>query len=149
MDELTDTPDRRSRHADADRTLQAAKTRYTADRSRMDAVADAMARLGGSTAFLVTHLIWFSAWIVMNTGVAGFVAFETHCAQHACGRNVELELGPGTDAGQRLARARMREDPVHGRDRQAERLEDIAQRLARLHGHGLPVGLAGNCALDR
>ena len=66
------------RNADADRTLQAAKTRYTADRSRMDAVADAMARLGGSTAFLVTHLIWFSAWIVMNTGVAGFVAFDPY-----------------------------------------------------------------------
>lgn len=66
MDELTETtdpsqPNRRHRQAEADRILQAAKTRYAAERTRMDVVADAMARLGGSTAFLVTHVLWFGA----------------------------------------------------------------------------------------
>ena len=84
MDEPTQQPDpssdpnRRRRRMDADRVLQAAKTRYTARRSRMDIVADAMARLGGSTAFLVTHIVWFTVWIVMNSEIGGSIAFDPY-----------------------------------------------------------------------
>ena len=84
MDELTpeqapaSQPNRRSRTPEADRVLQAAKTRYASGRSRMDVVADAMARLGGSTAFFVSHVLWFSVWIVMNTDIAGFVPFDPY-----------------------------------------------------------------------
>ena len=69
---------RRRRRTDADRVLEAAKRRYSRGRTRMDAVADAMAKLSGSTAFLVTHILWFIIWIVMNTGIAGFVAFDPY-----------------------------------------------------------------------
>jgi uncharacterized membrane protein len=44
----------------------------------MDALADAMARLGGSTVFLVTHVLWFTVWIVMNLGIAGSIAFDPY-----------------------------------------------------------------------
>jgi len=69
---------RRRRRTDADRVLQAAKTRYSRGRTRMDALAESMARLGGSTAFLVTHIIWFSVWIVMNSGIGGSLAFDPY-----------------------------------------------------------------------
>src|SRR5688572_29419137 len=77
MEEATQ-PNRRRRRVDADRALQAAKTRYSSGRTRMDAVADAMARLGGSSAFLVTHVLWFSIWIVMNLGIGGYIAFDPY-----------------------------------------------------------------------
>ena len=76
MDELIDN--RRRRRTDADRVLQAAKTRYSSGRSRMDALADAMTRLGGSSAFLITHIIWFAVWIVMNTQIGGRIAFDPY-----------------------------------------------------------------------
>ena len=75
---MDEQPNRRRRQADKDRTLQAAKTRYSGTRTRMDVVADAMARAGGSTTFLVTHVVWFTVWIVMNTGLSGFVAFDPY-----------------------------------------------------------------------
>ena len=84
MSEVPEVPDanaevnRRQRRVDGDRALQAAKRRYSKDRTRMDVLADRMARLGGSTAFLVTHVLWFTIWIVMNTGIGGFVAFDPY-----------------------------------------------------------------------
>jgi uncharacterized membrane protein len=76
MNEETDQ--RRRRRTDADRVLQAAKTRYASGRSRMDAVADTMTRLGGSSAFLITHIVWFAVWIVMNTKLGGPIAFDPY-----------------------------------------------------------------------
>ncbi len=76
MDEQTEY--RRRRRTDADRALQAAKTRYSRERSRMDAMADAMTRMGGSSAFLVTHILWFGVWIVMNTKIGGPIAFDPY-----------------------------------------------------------------------
>ena len=75
MDEITN---RRRRRTDADRVLQAAKKRYSTSRTKMDTVADAMTRAGGSTAFLITHLIWFTVWIVMNTEIGGPIAFDPY-----------------------------------------------------------------------
>src|SRR6476620_306871 len=80
MEEPTQAPDpnRRRRRIDADRALQAAKTRYSGSRTRMDNVAEAMARLGGSSAFLVSHVVWFTIWILMNTEISGFIPFDPY-----------------------------------------------------------------------
>jgi uncharacterized membrane protein len=80
MSESAQEPEayRRRRRTDADRVLQAAKTRYAGRRSRMDILADTMARLGGSSAFLITHIVWFAVWITMNSRIGGAIAFDPY-----------------------------------------------------------------------
>jgi len=36
------------------------------DRTALDRLTDAVARVAGSTPFIVLHAIWFTAWIVLN-----------------------------------------------------------------------------------
>ncbi len=75
---VMDEANRRRRRTDAERALQAAKTRYNTGRTRMDALADAATRMGGSSAFLVIHVIWFVVWIGMNTEIGGVLAFDPY-----------------------------------------------------------------------
>ena len=37
------------------------------DRTPIDRLTDAVARVAGSTTFIVLHAIWFAAWIALNT----------------------------------------------------------------------------------
>jgi uncharacterized membrane protein len=42
-----------------------------------DRLGDAVNRMTGSTAFAITHFVWFAAWIAINTGaVRGVPAFD-------------------------------------------------------------------------
>jgi uncharacterized membrane protein len=42
-------------------------------RSRIDRVSDAVTRFVGSIKFVVAHVIWFSGWLLINTGRVGGV----------------------------------------------------------------------------
>lgn len=45
------------------------------DQTPLDRLTDAVARIAGSTVFIVAHAIWFTAWIVVNTTRFGFDPF--------------------------------------------------------------------------
>jgi uncharacterized membrane protein len=45
------------------------------DRTGLDRLTDAVARIAGSTAFIVAHAIWFTAWIVLNSTRIAFDPF--------------------------------------------------------------------------
>ena len=49
---------------------------HAAQRSRIEVIADRLTRLAASTPFLVFHVIWFAAWIVINTGLIGVPPFD-------------------------------------------------------------------------
>jgi uncharacterized membrane protein len=53
------------------RPMVALKAVHGADRTLMERFADTLIRMGGSTPFLVFHVIWFGTWILWNTGVLG------------------------------------------------------------------------------
>ena len=45
------------------------------DRTSLDRLTDTVARVAGSTPFIVLHAIWFTAWIVLNTTPLAFDPF--------------------------------------------------------------------------
>jgi uncharacterized membrane protein len=45
------------------------------DRTPIDRLTDTVARVAGSTPFIVLHAIWFAAWIVLNVTRFAFDAF--------------------------------------------------------------------------
>jgi len=45
------------------------------DRTPIDRLTDAVARVAGSTPFIVLHAIWFAAWIVLNATRFAFDPF--------------------------------------------------------------------------
>ena len=45
-------------------------------RSRIEIIADGLTRAAASTPFLVAHVVWFTGWMIVNTGVAGFRPFD-------------------------------------------------------------------------
>lgn len=51
--------------------MVALKAAHFADRTLMQRFADTLIRVGGSTPFLVVHIIWFLVWITWNTGLLG------------------------------------------------------------------------------
>ncbi|OGU22359.1 MAG: hypothetical protein A2580_02135 [Hydrogenophilales bacterium RIFOXYD1_FULL_62_11] len=51
------------------------RLRQEADKNRSPAerLADLVARIAGSTPFIVLHVVWFSAWVILNLGTASAV----------------------------------------------------------------------------
>lgn len=45
------------------------------DRTAIDRLTDAVARIAGSTAFIAAHALWFTAWIVWNSTRVAFDPF--------------------------------------------------------------------------
>jgi uncharacterized membrane protein len=68
--------DRRSRRLVANRAIGAIKTQHAASRSSIARIADMLNALAASTFFLVVHAIWFTAWILWNTGAFGATPFD-------------------------------------------------------------------------
>ena len=60
--------DRRRRRLIANRAFGAIKAQHAAERSWVEAAADAMNTAASSTAFLVIHALWFAVWVLWNTG---------------------------------------------------------------------------------
>jgi uncharacterized membrane protein len=68
--------DRRARRSAVTRAVRAIKAEHAAHRTRIEALADALTRVAGSTAFLLFHVLWFAVWMVWNTGLFGLVPFD-------------------------------------------------------------------------
>jgi uncharacterized membrane protein len=68
--------DRRQRRLVVNRAFGAIKAQRAAQRSWIEAIAEALNGLASSTPFLVIHAIWFGAWILWNTGDLGLPVFD-------------------------------------------------------------------------
>ncbi len=69
--------ERREREAFAsDRPFGALKAQLSAARTPVQRSADRLTRVASSTAFLVAHMVWLAAWIVLNSGLFGFTTFD-------------------------------------------------------------------------
>jgi uncharacterized membrane protein len=71
-----DRPDRRRRRLVVNRAFGAIKAQHSAHRSVIERVADRLNAAASSTAFLVVHALWFTIWILWNTGTLGFRPFD-------------------------------------------------------------------------
>jgi uncharacterized membrane protein len=67
-DRRVTSPSRRVGTARARLSLAA---QHAAQRSRIEMIADRLARAAASTPFLLVHAIWFAIWMLANTGLLG------------------------------------------------------------------------------
>src|SRR5688572_12785207 len=71
------SPDRRQRAVGTSRAVRALKARHAAERSPLDSAADGLTRVASSGYFLAAHVLWFTTWILWNTGLhPGFEPFD-------------------------------------------------------------------------
>lgn len=75
---VDDSPDRRQRRMLANRAVRAIKAQQAAQRTMLGAAADRLNDLASSTPFLLVHVLWFTVWIVWNTGQFGLVPFDPY-----------------------------------------------------------------------
>jgi uncharacterized membrane protein len=68
-------PERRRRRAQIG-TMRAVKAAHASDRSTVERIADWMTRRASSTSFLMFHVIWFAGWMLLNTGLLPWPAFD-------------------------------------------------------------------------
>jgi uncharacterized membrane protein len=76
--EVTSAPERRRRRFVANRAFGAIKAQHAADRTVMQTLADRLNELASSTRFLLVHALWFTTWILWNTGVLGLDPFDPY-----------------------------------------------------------------------
>jgi uncharacterized membrane protein len=84
MDDLlapTDPPaapssERRARRSAVTRAVRAIKAEHASQRTRVEALADALTRIASSTGFLIFHILWFGVWMVWNTGLFELEPFD-------------------------------------------------------------------------
>jgi len=70
-------PERRARRsARMHTTFQAIKAQHSGGQTRMQIIADWLTNLGSSTGFFLFHVIAFSAWILLNSGIGGMPAYD-------------------------------------------------------------------------
>jgi uncharacterized membrane protein len=65
-----------SRRAGTQQARQSLAAQHASQRSQIERVADALTRAAASTPFLVFHVVWFAAWILVNTGAFGIRPFD-------------------------------------------------------------------------
>ncbi len=59
-------------------TIMALEEKAVKSRSAAEHIADKVTTFAGSTPFIILHLIWFSGWILINSGVVpGITPFDT------------------------------------------------------------------------
>ena len=74
---IQSTPEeRRLRRVSSAMAFRAIKAQHGANRSLIDRIANQLTYVASSTPFLVTHILWFGAWIAWNSGVFGLRAFD-------------------------------------------------------------------------
>lgn len=74
--ELTSAPERRRRRFVANRAFGAIKAQYGADRTVMQTVAERLTEAASSPRFLALHALWFTIWILWNSGAFGLEPFD-------------------------------------------------------------------------
>jgi uncharacterized membrane protein len=68
--------ERRIARVTFNRPMVALKAAHSANRTITEHIADRLVRIASSTFFLVVHGVWFTAWIMWNTGILGFPAID-------------------------------------------------------------------------
>ena len=58
------------------RTIFSLREKVIRDRSLQERVADAITAFSGSMTFVYVHVVWFSAWILVNSGHLGVRPFD-------------------------------------------------------------------------
>ncbi len=58
------------------RTIIHLRTKAARERSLQSRLADAITSFSGRMIFAYVHIVWFGAWILLNTGRFGFSAFD-------------------------------------------------------------------------
>ena len=58
------------------RTIIRLRGKAASERSLQDRIADAITSASGRMVFAYVHIVWFGAWILLNTGRAGVRAFD-------------------------------------------------------------------------
>ena len=58
------------------RTIIRLRLKAKGERSVHDRIADAITSLSGRMGFVHMHIVWFSVWILLNTGRVGVQAFD-------------------------------------------------------------------------
>lgn len=70
-------PERRARRSTRmHTTFQAIKAQHSGGQTRMQIIADWLTNLGSSTGFFVFHVIAFSGWVLLNSGIGGIPAYD-------------------------------------------------------------------------
>lgn len=70
-------PERRARRAHIG-TMRAIKAAHARERTPIERMADWMTRRASSTPFLLFHVVWFVAWVVINTGLTPLAPFDPY-----------------------------------------------------------------------
>ena len=69
-------PERRKRRYVANLAFGAIKAQQAEHRTPLERFVDKLNDMAASTWFLVVHAVWFAVWILWNTGLLGFRAFD-------------------------------------------------------------------------
>lgn len=72
------TIERRARSSAHLGAIRAIKAVHAAERTWMERAADGMTRLAASPWFLALHAVWFTIWILINTGSTPLPAFDPY-----------------------------------------------------------------------
>ena len=70
-------PERRHRRPHIG-TMRAVKAAHAQDRTGVERVADWMTQHASSTKFLIFHIIWFSSWVIWNSGLLPVEPFDPY-----------------------------------------------------------------------
>jgi uncharacterized membrane protein len=76
--DVTGTAERRRRRFVANRAFGAIKAQHSANRTVMQSLADRLNDTAASPRFLTAHALWFSIWILWNTGAIGLEPFDPY-----------------------------------------------------------------------
>jgi len=69
---------RAHRQAGTRRAMRAIKAEHAAQRTLSEVLAERMTSVASSPSFLVLHLVWFTAWLLWNTGVLDVPPFDPY-----------------------------------------------------------------------
>jgi uncharacterized membrane protein len=67
---------RRRRQLTTGRAMRSLKAEHATRRTRMERIADIMSRVASSPLFLAAHALWFTTWILWNTGLFSVAPFD-------------------------------------------------------------------------
>jgi uncharacterized membrane protein len=75
---VADRVDRRRQRMVVNRAFRAIKAQRAAERTWIAGIAEWLNTHASSTPFLVVHAIWFTGWVLWNTGSLGLPAFDPY-----------------------------------------------------------------------
>ncbi len=75
---LEDPAERRQRRYVANRAFGAIKAQHAAHRNLLERFVDGLNNIASSVWFLLAHVLWFAAWLTVNSGAVGIVPFDPY-----------------------------------------------------------------------